>query len=55
VTPGHGYDLGAGIESKAEMVEDWKRWLTGAELEPLASAVGKTGPTASALGQQFRE
>jgi peptidoglycan hydrolase-like protein with peptidoglycan-binding domain/GH24 family phage-related lysozyme (muramidase) len=55
VTLGHGYDLGAGTESKAEMVEDWKAWLTGAELERLASAVGKTGPAASALCQQFRD
>ncbi len=40
VTLGHGYDLGAATESKTEMVEDSKQWLTGA---------------ASALCQQFRD
>ncbi|HEY0725441.1 MAG TPA: peptidoglycan-binding protein, partial [Pyrinomonadaceae bacterium] len=42
VTLGHGYDLGAGTESKAEMVNDWKQWLSGAELDRLSIAIGKT-------------
>ena len=34
VTLGHGYDLGAGTDSKAEMVNDWKQWLSGARTRP---------------------
>ena len=55
VTLGHGYDLGAGTESKAEMVNDWKPWLTGNELERLSVALGKTGHAAKALCPQFRD
>ena len=55
VTLGHGYDLGAGTESKGEMVNDWKRWLTGTELERLSVALGKTGDAARALCPQFRD
>ncbi len=55
VTLGHGYDLGAGTESKGEMVNDWKRWLTGNELERLSVALGKTGAAAKALCPQFRD
>jgi hypothetical protein len=55
VTLGHGYDLGAGTESRAEMVNDWKRWLTGDELERLSVALGKTGAAARALCAQFRD
>ena len=55
VTLGHGYDLGAGTESKGEMVNDWKRWLTGNELERLSVALGKTGDAAKALCPQFRD
>jgi len=55
VTLGHGYDLGAGTESKSEMVNDWKTWLSGAELERLGSAVGKTGTAAQALCPDFRD
>jgi len=55
VTLGHGYDLGAGTESKAEMVNDWKQWLSGAELERLGSAIGKTGAAAQALCPGFRD
>lgn len=29
ITLGHGYDLGAGTESKTEMVKDWKPWAHG--------------------------
>jgi GH24 family phage-related lysozyme (muramidase) len=55
VTLGHGYDLGAGTESKAEMVDDWKRWLSGTELERLGSAIGKTGDAARAICPLFRD
>jgi GH24 family phage-related lysozyme (muramidase) len=55
VTLGHGYDLGAGTEGKSEMVNDWKRWLTGAQLDRLGIAVGKTGETARVLCPQFRD
>ena len=55
VTLGHGYDLGAGTESKAEMVNDWKQWLSGGQLERLSVAVGKTGDPARALCAQFRD
>jgi GH24 family phage-related lysozyme (muramidase) len=55
ITLGHGYDLGAGTESKSEMVNDWKQWLNGTELERLATAIGKTGGTAKALCDRFRD
>ena len=55
VTLGHGYDLGAGTESKAEMVNDWKQWLSGAELDRLSIAIGKTGDAARALCPQFTD
>ncbi|MGI9086812.1 MAG: peptidoglycan-binding protein [Chthoniobacterales bacterium] len=55
VTLGHGYDLGAGTESNAEMVNDWKAWLNGAQLDRLGIAIGKTGETADALCPQFRD
>lgn len=55
VTLGHGYDLGAGTESKAEMVNDWKQWLSGTELERLGTAIGKTGSSAQALCVSFRD
>jgi GH24 family phage-related lysozyme (muramidase) len=55
VTLGHGYDLGAGTESKAEMVNDWKQWLDGTQLDRLAVAIGKTGDAARALCPQFRD
>ncbi len=55
VTLGHGYDLGAGTESRADMVNDWKPWLTGAELERLGVALGKTGEAAKALCPLFRD
>ncbi|MES2660641.1 MAG: peptidoglycan-binding protein [Verrucomicrobiota bacterium] len=55
VTLGHGYDLGAGTESKADMVDDWKQWLTGSELDRLAGAIGKTGSAAKALCPQFSD
>ncbi len=55
VTLGHGYDLGAGTESKAEMFEDWKQWLTGVELQRLSVAIGKTGAAAQALCPGFRD
>jgi len=55
VTLGHGYDLGAGTESKAEMVNDWKRWLSGSELDRLSIAIGKTGDAARALCPQFSD
>jgi GH24 family phage-related lysozyme (muramidase) len=54
VTLGHGYDLGAGTESKTGMVDDWKQWLSGSELDRLSVAIGKTGPAAKALCPQFR-
>ena len=37
------------------MVNDWKRWLTGNELERLSVALGKTGDAARALCSQFWE
>jgi GH24 family phage-related lysozyme (muramidase) len=55
VTLGHGYDLGGGTESKAEMVNDWKRWLSGNELDRLSIAIGKTGDAARALCPQFSD
>jgi GH24 family phage-related lysozyme (muramidase) len=55
VTLGHGYDLGAGTESKSEMVDDWKQWLSGAELDRLGNAIGKTGDDAKALCPSFRD
>jgi GH24 family phage-related lysozyme (muramidase) len=55
VTLGHGYDLGAGTESKAAMVNDWKQWLTGDQLDRLSVALGKTGDAARALCPQFRD
>jgi GH24 family phage-related lysozyme (muramidase) len=55
VSLGHGYDLGAGTESKVDMVDDWKQWLNGAELDRLSLAIGKTGPTAKELCPQFRD
>lgn len=55
VTLGHGYDLGAGTESKADMVNDWKQWLSGAQLDRLSVAIGKTGNAARALCPQFRD
>ncbi|MFN2508868.1 MAG: peptidoglycan-binding protein [Chthoniobacterales bacterium] len=55
VSLGHGYDLGAGTESKAGMVTDWKQWLNGPELERLSTAIGKTGAAAKELCPQFRD
>ncbi len=55
VTLGHGYDLGAGTESSSEMINDWKPWLSGAQLDRLGIAIGKTGDTARALCPQFRD
>jgi len=55
VTLGHGYDLGADTESKAEMLTDWSPWLGSAELDRLAGAIGKTGEAARALCPRFRD
>lgn len=55
VTLGHGYDLGAGTESKNDLVSDWKQWLTGEELNRLEVAIGKTGEGARTLCPQFRD
>jgi GH24 family phage-related lysozyme (muramidase) len=55
VTLGHGYDLGAGTESKTEMIQDWKAWISGEQLDRLASAIGKTGDAASAICNRFRD
>jgi GH24 family phage-related lysozyme (muramidase) len=55
VTLGHGYDLGAGTESKAEMLNDWRPWLSGSQLDRLSAAIGKTGDAAKALCPSFRD
>src|SRR5215217_6001059 len=55
VTLGYGYDLGAGTESRAAMVNDWKQWLSGSELDRLSLALGNTGAAARELCLQFRD
>jgi hypothetical protein len=37
------------------MVNDWKQWLSGTELDRLSLAIGRTGETAKALCPQFRD
>lgn len=53
VTLGHGYDLGA--ETKEELLEDWKPWLSGSQLDRLSRAIGKSGPAAEATCGDFRD
>ncbi len=55
VTLGHGFDLGAGTESRAEMIEAWKPWLSGDQLDRLATVIGLTGPAAKARCAQFAD
>ena len=55
VTLGHGFDLGAGTESRSEMIEAWKPWLSGDQLDRLATVIGLTGPEAKARCPQFAD